>query len=118
MRSLRKPLFALFLLALGFSTSSFAGVRIRSSSDNGLGDSEPAWKLMGRSLPIVLTSNGNKVTMTREVVCPGQDVGTGMCSFNGPYMFLFQLRGNVSRVKVTIGKLPNLPFEAGIVQCD
>ena len=120
MRSLRASIFGLLVLALSLSTYSFAGVRIRSSSDNGQDGSESSWKLIGRSAPIVLQSHGNKVTMTREVVCPGQDARgdtPGTCSLNGFYMFLFQLRGNVSHVKVTLGKLPSLPTDAGIVQC-
>jgi len=115
MRAIRLSVLLTFLLVV--ASYSFAGVRIRSSSENGQGSSEPEWKLLGRSLSMTLTSHGNKVTLVREVICPGQTLSSGNCE-NGEYIFLFQLRGNATRLKVLIGKLPSVPTDLGVNQCN
>jgi hypothetical protein len=110
--------FCVGLLLLFFiSGTAFCRVPIRASSENGQTSKENKWKLMGRSVPIVLSSNGKSVTMTREVLCQAQDVYAGKCNTNGPILFVFQLQSISTGVTVSVGKVPGV-IDAGILACD
>jgi hypothetical protein len=99
------------------SVYSSGKVPYRSSSDNGQTGSAPNWKLLERSAPITLTSNGKKVIATREVVCTDQDVDTGQCDGSG-YLFIFQLQSTSTNVSVQIGKLLPGFSDAGVMECN
>ena len=118
------------LTVLCAATIASAGT-IRGSSGNGEDSNAPNWLLLGRSPSIPLAANGKKATMTREIICLGQDVEnarpsptvtlSGSCD-TGDYMYLFQFQSTSANVGVSIGKLAGFDFgnviNFGGMRCD
>ncbi len=90
------------IVALGH-LSAFA-IPVRQSSGNGQSSGVENWMLLGQTGPVTLTANGDKIKVTREVICPQQDQSDGYCS-SGNYMFLFQIQSTSTNVPINIGKL-------------
>jgi len=114
------------------SVAIAAGTPIRGSSRNGVDSGAPTWLLFARTAPYALISGTKSVTMTREVVCPGQDVEatlsiptlnrSGSCD-SGQYLFIYQLTSTSTNVHVLIGKLLNFVADSslpnyGVMVCD
>jgi hypothetical protein len=113
--SLSKIMWMCFLVAVVAFPSFFAfAIPVRQSSENGQTGGVDSWTLLGRTVPITLTANGKKVTMTRQVICPQQDRLDGSCyNSNGNYTFLFQLQSTSANVTVSIGKLQGFTAVGG-----
>ena len=88
---------------------AFAGLPVRQTSDNGIGDNADFWTLLGRSVVIPLAANGKSVKATRQIICPNQDRKNGSClnqlDGSGEYIFLFQIQSTSTNVNINIGKL-------------
>jgi hypothetical protein len=117
---------------LSTATSAFALLPIRRPSDNGIGQDASAWLLLGRTAPITITGNGKSVSMSREVVCPNQDVeaslsapteeNSGSCD-SGVYLFIFQFQSTATNVDLQIDRLLNFVADKtlpnyGVMLCD
>jgi hypothetical protein len=95
------------------ATLAFAAVPVRKASQNGQAGGAPQWKLLGRSVPVLLTANGKQATMTREIICAQQDVDAstngnqsnpGGCD-SGDYIFIFQFKSAATSLTVNISRL-------------
>ncbi len=127
-RTAAKFLLSLFVL---FTAASSFAVSVRGSSGNGEDSNAALWMLLGRSIPVPLTANGKKATMTQEVICINQDVEAslgsptlslvGSCD-SGVYMHLFQYQSTSLNVGVAIGRLngftPTNASDYGVLICD
>ena len=123
--------FALVVLAVLCAAAMASAGTIRGSSGNGEDGGAPNWLLLGRSQSISLAANGKKATMTREIICLGQDVEnarpsptltlSGSCD-TGDYMYLFQFQSTATNLGVAIGKLsgfdPTNVNNFGVMICD
>jgi hypothetical protein len=115
------------------ATLAFAGVPVRKASQNGQSGGAPQWKLMARSVPVLLSANGKKAMMTREILCAQQDVdastggnGTfanpGSCD-SGDFIFVFQFQSTAASLTVNISRLSGFTLDAsapsyGVLICD
>ena len=124
---------ALSVIGLVLATVAIAsGIPIRGSSKNGVNSGAPTWLLFAKTASYALTSGTKSVTMTREVVCPSQDVEaslftptlnrSGSCD-SGTYLFIYQLTSTSTNVHVLIGKLLNFVADSslpnyGVMVCD
>jgi len=109
---------ALLLTCLVFvlgASLAFAGVPTRGASQNGQSSGAPQWKLMGRSVAVLLSANGKQAMVTREIICAQQDVeaslGTNATEANsggcdsGDYIFVFQFKSTATSLTVNITRL-------------
>lgn len=105
---------------------------VRGSSGNGVNSNSNTWNLVGRTAIKTLTAGTKKVTLTRQIVCIGEDVEDSLPSFNplrtgtcdsGAYLYLFQFTSASTNVKITINQLKNYVPNAttnnyGTMLCD
>jgi hypothetical protein len=117
------------------ATLAFAAVPVRKASQNGQAGGAPQWKLLGRSVPVLLTANGKKAIMTREIICANQDVDAssngngsnpGSCD-SGDFIFVFQFQSTAASLTVNVSRLSgfslnpsdgNINPSYGVLICD